>query len=244
MPISSRCTLRRAASTRAATAAIVASFGLASTATAEELKPGEALAGRPGTVVLENLIGVSAGTYRSLSGIGIGALGGNAVQAGPISFSHTSQTLGTAETKTTSIAVSPAFDVFLSRRITIGGNLAFAYQWQSSAVDGLVPLDGYDLSIAPRVGYFLPISEQFSLWTRVGASFGASHFASPAPVSASTRVRGSAFVTLDVVLPLTKNLLFLAGPRAEASMTESEVFGRATATAFDVGVRGSLSLAF
>jgi hypothetical protein len=221
-------------------------FTVSSTAFAEEKPSDASVMGKPGTIVLDKLLGISF----SSSGH-IGAFGG-VYQAGMVSFSHQKQTYGSAETKTTSFVVAPSFDVFVTKHLTLGGTFSFGYQWQSSNFDrqvgGTIPTSGYDISVSPRVGYWIPISDSVALWPRLGATVGGSLRRSDvgAPFVEQTAGRVGASLDLDLALPLTKHLVFLVGPRIEASTVQTTEQANLGYQAFGVtaAVRGSLSYAF
>ena len=216
-------------------------FTVSSTAFAEEGPPDASVMGKPGTIVLDKVLGISIASSGPLGGV---------YQAGMVSFSHQKQAFGGTETKTTSFGVAPSFDVFVTKHLTLGGTFSFGYQWQSSNFDpqrgGLVPTSGYDVSASPRVGYWIPISDSVAFWPRLGATVGGSRRHSdvgPPFDAVQTGIRLGASLDLDLALPLTKHLVFLVGPRIEASHGQRSAFDQ-EATGVSAAVRGSLSYAF
>ncbi len=220
-------------------------FTVSSTAFAEEGPSDASVMGKPGTIVLDKVLGISIASSGALGGV---------YQAGMLSFSHQKQTFGGTETKTTSFGIAPSFDVFVTKHLTLGGTFSFGYQWQSSNFDpqrgGLVPSSGYDVSASPRVGYWIPISDSVAFWPRLGASVGGSRrqsdVAAPFDI-VQTGIRVGASLDLDLALPLTKHLVFLVGPRIEASTFQTVAQGSPfdqDGTSVTAAVRGSLSYAF
>jgi hypothetical protein len=215
-------------------------FTVSSTAFAEGGPSDASVMGKPGTIVLDKVLGISIS--------GSGALGG-VYQAGMVSFSHQKLTFGSTEIKTTSFGVAPSFDVFVTKHLTLGGTFSFGYQWQSSNFDpqvgGTIPTSGYDISVSPRVGYWFSISDSVALWPRLGATLGGSRRRSDvgAPFDVDQAgARLGASLDLDLALPITKHLVFLVGPRIEVSTVKTtDDFQAESVTA---AVRGSLSYAF
>jgi len=218
---------------------------VSSTALAEERPTDTSVMGKPGTIVLDKVLGISIASS--------GALGGT-YQAGMLSFSHQKQTFGGTETKTTSFGVAPSFDVFVTKHLTLGGTFSFSYRWQSNNFDpqrgGIVPTSGYNVSASPRVGYWIPISDSVAFWPRLGATVGGSRLHSevgPPFGGVQTGIRLGAALDLDLALPITKHLVFLVGPRIEASTFQTTGPGSPfdqDGTSVTAAVRGSLSYAF
>lgn len=218
---------------------------VSSTALAEERPTDTSVMGKPGTIVLDKVLGISIASSGAL---------GETFQAGMLSFSHQKQTFGSTETKTTTFGVAPSFDVFVTKHLTLGGTFSFGYQWQSSNFDpqrgGLVPTSGYDFSASPRVGYWIPISDSVAFWPRLGATVGASRRQSDlgAPFDiVQTGIRLGVSLDLDLALPVTKHLVFLVGPRIEARALQYIAPGSSfdqDGTSVAAAVRGSLSYAF
>ncbi len=225
---------------------------LAREAAAEEKTGETTVLGKRGTVVLDRLVGVSFGS--ATPGLAGGALGG-VLQAGFLDFSHSASSAGGASLTSTSVAVRPSLDVFVTPRVTLGGELGFGYQWMTEPLydpraegSGDVRSQYYQLSAMGRIGYYLPLSESIAFWPRLAA--GGTYQrdtrgreVSDIPPSEVARVAFRATADLDLAVPITKHLFLLAGPRVSATLA-SNVGDTVTFTAVTASFRGGLSYAF
>ncbi len=82
-----------------------------------------------------------------------------------ISISNTS--ISDVDGSTTSLVLRPAVDFFVIDYLSIGGFLGLQY-------DSTPGGSSTAISIGPRVGYNIPLSERLSLWPKVGFSFAST----------------------------------------------------------------------
>jgi hypothetical protein len=82
-----------------------------------------------------------------------------------ISISNTS--ISDIDGSTTSLILRPAVDYFVIDYLSIGGFLGLQY-------DSTPGGSSTAISIGPRVGYNIPLSERLSLWPKVGFSFAST----------------------------------------------------------------------
>jgi hypothetical protein len=102
---------------------------------------------------------------RSPSGI-FGSKGQLAISSDAgISISNTS--ISDVDGSTTTLVLRPAVDYFVIDYLSIGGFLGLQY-------DSTPGGSSTAISIGPRVGYNIPLSERLSLWPKVGFSFAST----------------------------------------------------------------------
>jgi len=82
-----------------------------------------------------------------------------------LSISNTS--IADVDGSTTTLLLRPAVDYFVIDYLSIGGFLGVQYDSTSGGSTTAV-------SIGPRVGYNIPLSERFSIWPKVGFSFAST----------------------------------------------------------------------
>jgi hypothetical protein len=82
-----------------------------------------------------------------------------------ISISNTS--ISDIDGSTTTLILRPAVDYFVIDYLSIGGFLGLQY-------DSTPGGSNTAISIGPRVGYNIPLSERLSLWPKVGFSFAST----------------------------------------------------------------------
>jgi len=82
-----------------------------------------------------------------------------------LSISNTS--IDDVDGSTTTLVLRPAVDWFFAEDISLGGFVGVEY---NSAPGG----DSTVISIGPRVGYNLPLSERISLWPKAGLAFAST----------------------------------------------------------------------
>ena len=201
--------------------------------------------GKPGTIVLDRLLGVNFGSVPLGGATGF-------LQAGSFGFSHGTSSAGTNESSSTTFDIRPSFDVFVSRRVTLGGEVGFGYLWQTSdyGAGGVSKSTAYSLSALPRIGYYLPLSDTVAFWPRVsvGGSYARSTREASSPTVGNAADAGSvAFrtnVDLDLAVALTKHLVLLAGPRLSATIAGGVAGDDSRSASVTASVRGSLSFAF
>lgn len=223
-------------------------LSLVSPAAAQEpsASTSETVLGRPGTIVLDRLVGVEAGGVL-LQSSGVGALGAT-YSVGPIAFGHVDARSGTSTSYATSVSARPSLDVFVTRRLTLGGELVLGYAASGSDDEtSSFSTETWSVGAAPRVGVYVPISEVVALWPRlsVGATYLTGSSSGPPPTSSAALLRAT--LDLDLAITLGRHLALLAGPRVTASHTWSDGGGPFTqnrATSVAGAVHGSLAYAF
>jgi len=196
--------------------------------------------GRPGTVVLDRLLGVGGAPAQLGGAIGF-------FQAGPLGFSHAASSAPGSEASSTALDVRPSFDVFLSQRLTLGGEASFVVQWSTTeGAGGSGKSTAYLLSALPRIGYYLPLSDSVAFWPRVsvGGSYARTTRDSAALGANADSVAFRTNVDLDLAVALTKHLALLAGPRLSATIAGAVTGDDSRSTSVTASVRGSLSYAF
>lgn len=163
-------------------------------------------AGEAGTVAIDQLSGFrmsSLGgfsyaapvgvTYQSLHTEGIG--GGPAVTQ-----------------KTTTLFLAPAFDVFVTDGISVGGLVELAWQNTSASVTPpgaasfKVDLPATtSFTLLPRLGYLLRFGDRVALWPRLGVGYGSRQVVTAAAEKATT---GALLLDVDVGLLYRVNETF------------------------------------
>jgi hypothetical protein len=205
--------------------------------------------GRRGTVVLDRIVGLSIMT--PLGAPRLGALG--AYQAGFLSFSSGSSSIGGTESKGGAIGLTPSFDVFVGKNLTLGGEVQIYHQFfthRSPGLYGTTESSSTSTGFAamPRVGLYLPVSDAVALWSRLGLGAGYSYSSESGGLLASSRKVLTFAVALDValVIPLTRALSLQLGPKLAASTTTELDPGltKEESSGVALGVGGSLSYAF
>jgi hypothetical protein len=78
-----------------------------------------------------------------------------------LSISNTS--ISGADESSTTLLLRPAFDYFLVDSVSLGGFVGVEYTSGAGSTTSII-------SIGPRVGYNLPLSERLSVWPKVGFS--------------------------------------------------------------------------
>jgi hypothetical protein len=204
--------------------------------------------GRRGTVVLDRIVGLSIMT--PLGAPRLGAIG--AYQAGFLTFSNGSSSFGGNESKGGAIGLTPSFDVFVGKNLTLGGEAQLTHQFstQSPGPYGTAESSWTSTGFAamPRVGLYLPVSDAFALWSRLGLGAGYTYTNESQGQLAWSRKALTLAVALDVamVIPLTRALSLQVGPKLAASTTAELDPGltKEEGSGVALGVAGSLSYAF
>jgi hypothetical protein len=122
-----------------------------------------------------------------------------------------------------------AFDYTIIDRLTLGGSIAFAVT-PGAGVDSkdgagrTVSTDAATttyFSIAPRVGYILPLSEMFAFWPRGGLSFHTLSTKAPDQNTTRTDSFNQWAINLEAMFALVpvQNFFFLAGPVIDIPLT-------------------------
>jgi hypothetical protein len=216
---------------------------------AAEPKKVATVLGRRGTVVLDRIVGLSIMT--PLGAPRLGAIG--AYQAGFLTFSNGSSSFGGNESKGGAIGLTPSFDVFVGKNLTLGGEAQLTHQFSTQRSPG--PYGTTESSwtstgfaAMPRVGLYLPVSDAFALWGRLGLGAGYTYTNESQGQLAWSRKGLTLAVALDVamVIPLTRALSLQVGPKLTASTTTELDPGltKEEGSGVALGVAGSLSYAF
>lgn len=222
---------------------------LPSSAHAAEPERVPTVLGRRGTIVLDRIVGLSIMT--PLGAPRLGALG--AYQAGFLTFSNGSSSFGGTESKGGTIGLTPSFDVFVGKNLTLGGEAQLTHQFwthRSPGLDGTMVSSSTSTGFAamPRVGLYLPVSDTVALWSRLGVGAGYTYSNESVGQLASSRKHLTFAVALDValVVPLTRALALQVGPKLAASSTTEVDPGltKDEGSGVALGVGGSLSYAF
>jgi len=216
---------------------------------------------RKGTLVLPDLAGLSSSFVRVAPGgvIGVGGLGGVGVAGsglaftGPLTIAFTSRT-GSNGLEASTVAFTPSIDVFVTRRLTVGGRLTLArntssYQVSTPGSSGsltqqIYESEGYGIGLAPRVGYVFPIMDGLLFWPQLSLGFSQTRDESTIGPRALARSL-SGDVDLGLVAPLGRHVLFRVAPTVAYTFTDRDLV--ATSESYDsvnVGLRAQLGLAF
>ena len=123
-----------------------------------------------------------------------------------------------------------AFDYTIIDRLTLGGSIAFSVTPGAGTdfKDGRTGATGSRdaatttyFSIAPRVGYILPLSDMFAFWPRGGLSFHTLSNKSPDTDVTTTNSFNQWAINLEAMFALVpvQNFFFLAGPVIDIPLT-------------------------
>jgi hypothetical protein len=114
-----------------------------------------------------------------LSGLRINPANGFSY-AGPVGISFRSSKADSitpggpsSEESTTSLWLAPSADIFVTEHLSLGGLIEVAHTW--GAIEGAgqrVELPGTtSLTLLPRVGFYVPISDRIGVWPRAGVGY-------------------------------------------------------------------------
>lgn len=211
--------------------------------------------GERGDVILQNIVGVrtsrapTAGVYPMGSVGGLGALGALGGGAGPsVSAAWFDiASIGTrpnehSSTRTTTVRFEPSADVFVARHVSVGGSVGFEMTKARFPV-GPSPspnltLQSTALSVDPRVGYVVPLTDAIALWPRVRAGVTLQQQSYSAGLR-SYRVGGD----LPLVIRISSHVLLDVGPELTYAAIDLPQHG-VVSRSLHVAGRGGLSLAF
>lgn len=123
--------------------------------------------GSPGTLVLDDVLGLAA--YSSSGALGTAS---GLRQTGWLRFSDgkLDQPDGTTG-RSTSFGFAPSVDVFLAGRLSLGGQLMLSSESVHFGNDLALVTAG----LAPRIGMAFPLTEGLALWTRISGSVAVGH---------------------------------------------------------------------
>lgn len=87
---------------------------------------------------------------------------------GPLDFGMTTNELdnGNRQYHASSVGFIPSADVFLTTSFSVGGRVG-----GSVFLTGSDDASGYAITIAPRLGYAIPITRHLALWPRLGGGY-------------------------------------------------------------------------
>lgn len=151
--------------------------------------------GEGGQVAFDDLVAFDLGGGRFGRALVLPAMGGSGISAvgysGILGYSRDSSTrdlgkptayAGTSDT----VWFAPSLDVFVGRHFSVGGTIAASHA-RGSQMRGTVAGpsqnmegSGYSFTLAPRVGYVIPLSTSLALWPRltIGYVFGHTRYES------------------------------------------------------------------
>jgi hypothetical protein len=120
-------------------------------------------------------------------GGGIDLSNGLTYSVAGMSISHQSTEDVYGRNNFTAFSFQPSADFFVSRHVSIGGQIGFSYNrftthptsYGISQSYGSTDMGGFTLGLAPRVGYLFPMSEHFALWPRVAIGAAAQYTIGP-----------------------------------------------------------------
>ena len=200
--------------------------------------------GMPADVVLGNVVGLSTFSSGGLARPSNGVF----LTAGWVSYSSSEYAQSPGGGRATALSISPDFDVFVGSRLSLGGQLAFG----RATVRGPLESSVQAFHALPRVGWAIPLNDDFTLWTRGSVGLGASKASYDSTGADGLPARRSATlaywrVSLDVLLVarVSRVVALTFGPTAsyvELLGAPSFDVGTATTSSFNVGVSGGISL--
>lgn len=205
-----------------------------------------------GNVVLDDIFGFgivpSAGS----------AVGGLAVRGGWVTYGSATSETTYGTTRTTSLAFAPSADVFVIEGLSVGGAVMIGRSTLTTTSTGQ-PGGAGELtstsirrSIAPRVGYAIPITREILLWPRAFVELGStsaemgtsgSGGVLPSPTSGGDGSFWGVGGDVQAVFAISTHVLLGIGPRL-AHWRESRDEPHAVATATSLGVNGAMRLVF
>lgn len=248
--------IRIARRTLTAALPLAAALAITPAARAETLPP----LGRAGQVVFDDLIGLRTGAPGYLGQLGYNpSLGAGIItNSGPgysalIGYGHyTSSSTDPAypSVASDSIWFSPAIDVFVAPRLSVGAALGLGYTWQTASeppqnqVSPVAPnSSSLTLSAVPRVGYVFPIAPRLAIWPRIGVGYAFSRFEQryqgTALGAASSMWLGG--LDVKVVFQATRHVFFDAAPALSLRHVATD-YGTYATSNFLVGMGGTVGM--
>lgn len=213
---------------------------------------------QPGNVVLDDIFGF--GFFPATTN-GVGAL---AVTGGWFSYSAAKLDSPTGKYDLTSFSFAPSADVFVVGGLSLGGTIGIGRTKTTSTTqqaEGL-PTSEYTQttirrSIAPRVGYAIPVTRDILVWPRAFFQLGSSSVdsetgvvgGSPPPTTSGDGSFWAVGADVQAVFVLSRHVLLGVGPRlthAKETIDRDQLAKREelTASSTTFGVSGSLRLVF
>jgi hypothetical protein len=145
--------------------------------------------------------------------------------------------------------LAPSADYFVLRGLSIGARAQLDISRMENAADTALETKGYGLTLVPRVGYAIPLSDAVTLWPRLGAGY--SYYQSETtgttqPPSEYTRGVWQAEAELGLVVLLGKHGYVNVGPRFSAHFVNAEINGTKehSSTAVSASAYARLGLVF
>lgn len=190
----------------------------------------------------------------------VNGVGGLAVRGGWFSYGSSTSETEYGTIRATSFAFAPSVDVFVIEGLSVGGTLAIGRATQTTTNNGQPsgpPAGEYTAtsirrSIAPRVGYAIPVTRDILIWPRgfvelgsTSTEIGTNGSGGVFPSAASGGDGSFWAVGADVqaVFAVSRHVLLGVGPRLTHGR-ESRDAPHAVATSTSLGVNGSLRLVF
>lgn len=218
------------------------------TGSAASARASEAHFSRAGRIVLPELAGVASFGTLGAPGVSYGLF-----MSGLFSVRSESVDNDGQRSNWTSLSFRPSVDVFVTDRWTVGlavDALRSRYRNDASANTAAVDGIGYTIAATPRVGRTFDAGP-VTIWPKIGAGYGVSRDEENVEGGESGRTLRRTFsvlATLDVVVPLTKNILFDVGP-ALSYRSSSAQDGRPSRSygdvdSLDFGLRAHLGATF
>lgn len=163
------------------------------------------------------------------------------------------QTPGSLVVKRESLWISPAADLFVSGRVSIGLAVTGFHvreQADMSSSTGAAPLpsEAFSVAVAPRVGYVVPLGHGLSFWPRlsVGASYAEQQLQSVGPTGVYVaRARSiSASLATALVYHPHEHLLFQVAPEIGVGHSETRGSVSTDSTWLRIGAEATAGLVF
>lgn len=205
----------------------------AAEARAEEAEP---VLGRPGQVVLPELVGLRSGVPAHYFGSSVGLVLSDVGWGGIIGYSRGQQSqqvfvegggLTTRVSDSESFWVAPAVDIFVSRRISIGVGVGVLWNQQRFVSDSTIDdARSFSVGMNPRIGYLVPMGHGLSFWPRLGVGFSYSESSAVQASYGQTQASISRAVTgiadLALVYHPAPHLLFKVAPQIAVGRTATD----------------------
>lgn len=202
--------------------------------------------GEPGSLVLDDLLGLGVGP-----GIVVGppGIGSSAVSmTGWVAYSELKYEAagGATSVSVSTLAFAPSFDFFVARHLSIGSQVtlfhsSFRSDLESSALGG---------GLRPRIGWVVPVTEGLVLWPRAFGSVSVVHLesvpstnGSPAPSDDRSSLTWGLGAEALLVAPLGRVVALTFGPTLAYGKTDALTGSPAPSqTSIALGVHGGISL--
>lgn len=204
-----------------------------------------------GNIVLDDMFGF--GFVPSAAGIG-----GLAVRGGWFTYGSATSETTTGSVRATSLAFAPSADVFVIEGLSLGGTATIGRASVTTTSSGQ-PGGGGEMtstsirrSIAPRVGYAIPVTREIFVWPRAFVELGSTSVEMgtsgtggvlSGPASGGDGSFWAVGGDVQAVFAISTHVLLGIGPRL-LHQRESRDEPHAVATATSLGINGSMRLVF